>query len=65
MYAENGLDRSYVFRATKTVPYIQSIVTSIGENRYCWRGQAPSNRAFIKLYKFQIRGSDQKQLVQN
>ena len=36
-------------RATKTVPYIQSILTSIEENRYCWRGGTPSNSAFYKV----------------
>lgn len=36
-------------RATKTVPYIQSILTSIEENRYCWRGLPPSNSAFYKV----------------
>ena len=36
-------------RATKTVPYIQSIETSIGENRYYWRGKSPSNSGFYKI----------------
>ena len=36
-------------RATKTVPYIQSIETSIGENHYYWRGGAPLQQSVIKL----------------